>query len=118
MRGSTTPAPRPVGSFLVAERLRDPRVRLLLVVVLALASFALVWHLVGMADHSGDRSHGEVVMLAVCFAVAAATLLVVPPPRSGSSPRALVQVCTVQAEPRFPPAPGRHPPDDGSVLRL
>lgn len=102
----------------MAGLLRDPRVRLLLLVVLALASFALVWHLVGMPDHPGGRFDGEVVMLAACFAVVAAALPVIRPGNFGLSAPPLVPVRAIVAEPGLPPAPGRDPPDEGSVLRL
>ncbi len=88
--------------------IRDPRIRFLVLLVVVLLGLALAWHLAG--EHAAA--------LGACVAVLGALMVWALP---GPSVRPLVpadaQVTTPIPASRIP-SPGRHPPDEGTVLRL
>jgi hypothetical protein len=88
--------------------LRDPRIRLLVVALIVILMLALSWHLVAMG------LHGTAMMLGLCVSILAAVVLLLlgravwlPLPAPLERPRGL------RVEPL-----GRHPPDEGVLLRL
>jgi hypothetical protein len=95
----------------MSRALRDPRIRLLLVAVIAVLALGLAWHLLmGL--------HPMAMMLGICIAIlTVGTVLLVP--------RTLV-IDTVSPPTGEPVQPvwqsrvepiGRHPPDDGIRLQ-
>jgi hypothetical protein len=100
-------------SRLVWYRLNDPRLQVVLVLLLLFVALALAWHLVGMADHSTG-------MMGACFALLVAIGLlilsgepfVLPiglPPDHGESPLTAL---------RLPGPTGRSPPEEGTILLM
>lgn len=91
--------------------LQDPRARTVVVVLLLLLTLGLAWHAVGMGGHGGME------MLGACLAVLVALGLVLSPPQAVIAgepqqrrpPRLLPLVAQ--------PSGGRHPPQEGTVLR-
>ncbi len=93
---------------------RDPRVRVVLLVLVLLLSVGLAWHLVGPAMHEGMQALG------LCLAVLALVVGVGPVPRGGRAPLTPVPATEPSATASgwwLPPPVGRHPPDLGDVLR-
>lgn len=90
----------------------DPRLRVLIVLLLLLLAFALGWHLVGMGDHT--------MMLGACLAVVAILGLfaLLRPRRLVLSIPATAAALPAQPALELPLHGGRHPPDEGTVLRL
>lgn len=96
----------------MTRALRDPRVRVLLVVAVVALAFALSLHLVVMGFH------GMAMMLGLCLAVLAWTAVLLTPERP---------VAAMVMGRRDPPIDrprrervepiGRHPPDEGIRLR-
>ncbi len=100
-------------SDLIHARVRDPRLRLLLVVLLLLVVFvmlALAWHLVGMADRG-------MMMLGACVATLAAVVLLLGGTGRKDSIRPFrATALRIVARPPDVLLSGRHPPDEGTVL--
>jgi hypothetical protein len=92
--------------------LRDPRIRLLVVALIVILMLALSWHLVAMG------LHGTAMMLGLCVSILAAVVLLLPGGLLGRAvwlplPAPLQRPRGLRVEPL-----GRHPPDEGVLLRL
>ena len=95
----------------MSRALRDPRIRLLAAALIMLLVLVLSWHLVAMG------MHGMAMVLGFCVAVLALVILPLPGgpvARAVSNPR-LVPLERPRGE-RIEPL-GRHPPDEGVLLR-
>jgi hypothetical protein len=93
----------------------DPRIRVLVLLVVFLAALALAWHLIGMADHSAGMG-----MLGSCLAVLALGLLVLfmPPLRGPIALPEMSRAASWLPRPPLRPRFGRHPPEEGVVLLM
>ncbi|MGH2581057.1 MAG: hypothetical protein ACRDHK_07270 [Actinomycetota bacterium] len=93
--------------------IRDPRLRLVLLLVVVALALLLSWHLL-----AAGGIHGMAMMLGLCVAfLAVATALLIPG-------RPVIAVATVSPSPTVDPTRreriepiGRHPPDEGIRLR-
>lgn len=95
----------------MSRALRDPRIRLLLAVVIVVLALALSWHLVAMG------LHGMAMMLGLCVAVLAVVAFLLPgsltvPTVWLARPAPVERPRGERVEPL-----GRHPPDEGIRLR-
>lgn len=100
MAGLSLPVPRGI---------RSPRLRVVLVVLLLLVALALALHLVVMADHT-------MMMLGACFALLAASILLVHPAPGLAAIPAWIDVGRPMAPTHSIIARGRYPPEEGTVL--
>lgn len=96
-------------SLLMLGGIRSPRLRVVMVVLLLLVALALALHLVAMADHT-------MMMLGACFALLAASILLLHLPSGFVPIPAGIDTGQPIAPARLVIARGRYPPEAGTVL--
>jgi hypothetical protein len=101
-------------SRLVRQVVRDPRLRVVVLLLLLFVAVALAWHLVGMADHSTEMMGACVALLVVAglvFLLRESLLLPITLslPEFGHIPAPALGLLGPT---------GRSPPEEGTVLLM